>query len=136
MIKQHRLNDAFIFHKDQTPVIVLKEELDILEIDNDMAEGIFQEIREVIEAQPCFHGVMQGTAPMFFPEHIMCIRNFAIVETYKEIIQALQKESLGYAANFVTDLLIERRRARDAQEKETKKEDEMGGTDKDSSSRK
>jgi hypothetical protein len=51
--------------------------------------------------------------------------------TYREIIEALQEESLGYAANFVTDLLIERKR-KDAQGQKEKKENEVEEPHKDS----
>lgn len=134
-VKQLKLGDAHVFPRDKTFVIVDKEELDMLELNNDMAGGIFQEIREVIEAQPCFHGVLKGSAPMFFAEHIMCIRNFAIKTTYEEIIKILQGEEMNVAANLVSDLLSERMRNDAQKEKEEKKEDDVEETNEDRNKR-
>lgn len=109
-VKQLKLGDAHVFPRDKTFVIVDKRELTDLEIDNDMADGIFAELKEILESMPCYHGDIKSPVPMFFPEHFMCIRSFAIEETYKRIISLLQAEGMNVAANVVMDALAERKR--------------------------
>lgn len=109
-VKQHRINDAHVFPKDTALVIVDKKELDMLELDNDMAGGIFAELKEILVNMPCYHVDVKAPVPMFYPEHFMCIRSYAIEQTFSEIISALRAEGMDVAANVVIDKLAERKK--------------------------
>lgn len=55
-----------------------QEELKQLRIDNDMAGGIFQEIKELLSQYECMHKEKQHDAPpMFYTEWIQCVVNKA-----------------------------------------------------------